>query len=87
MQDFLTFAQQLADNATPKGGMLDVELASIDSLSGFAEWERTNFRGQSGEVGVNTEIGSRLLPRDLLHNNHTAVADAVLGLGIPHVGF
>ncbi|GJE99669.1 FAD-binding domain-containing protein [Phanerochaete sordida] len=87
MQDFFAFAQHLADSARPEEGALYVDLASIDSLSGFAEWELTNFRGKSGEVGVNTELGSRLLPRDLLQSNHTAVADAVLGLGIPHIGF
>ena len=33
-----------------------------------------------GSSGVNVEVGSWLLPRDTLENNHTHVAETLLGI-------
>ncbi|GJE99668.1 FAD-binding domain-containing protein [Phanerochaete sordida] len=87
MEGFFAFAQQLAESASPEDGALNITNATIVALPNFATWETALFRGQTGEVGANVELGSRLLPRELFVNNQTAVADAALSLEVPYVGF
>ncbi|EKM61059.1 uncharacterized protein PHACADRAFT_156227 [Phanerochaete carnosa HHB-10118-sp] len=88
MERFYSFARQLAANSSVEdGGALHVDLAAITPFPSFGVWERMLFHGETEMLGANVEIGSRLLPRNLLVNNQTEVADTVLGLDHAFVGF
>lgn len=81
MQDFFAAARRLTS------GALNVQIASVAAMPSFGDWETKYVRGTSGQVGESMEVGSRLLPRDLLVRDPAAVADAVLGLQPAFTGF
>lgn len=88
MEQFYAFARELAANSSVEnGGELRINTAAVTPLPSFGAWETMLFRGKSGQVGENVELGSRLLPRSLLIHNHTEVAEAVLDLELPFTGF
>ncbi|GJE86133.1 FAD-binding domain-containing protein [Phanerochaete sordida] len=89
MERFYAYARELAESSTLAQGKLRVATAVVSPLANFGAWETMIFRGKDGQgqVGLNVELGSRLLPRELIKRNHTKVADAVLGLELPFIGF
>lgn len=82
MLPLFKFAQELADNSSAEdGGKLTVNLATTVPMTSFAQWETMIFRGKTGQVGANIELGSWLLPREPLVNKHKEVAETFLTLG------
>ncbi|GJE99670.1 FAD-binding domain-containing protein [Phanerochaete sordida] len=87
MEQFFAFARELAATSSEHDGKLSLVTTTITPYPSFGAWETANYRGKVGQVGDNVEIGSRLLPRDLLVHNHVGVANALLDLGQAYIGF
>ncbi|GJE99667.1 FAD-binding domain-containing protein [Phanerochaete sordida] len=87
MDQFFAFARQLALTASDDDGRLSLFTTTITPYPSFGVWEAAHFRGRVGEVGMNLEIGSRLLPPSLLVRDFRAVADALLDLSLQYIGF
>jgi FAD/FMN-containing dehydrogenase len=82
MLPLFKFAQDLANSSSAEdGGKLTVTLATTVPMESFADWELFLFRGKSGQVGLNVELGSWLLPREPLIEKHEEVAETILTLG------
>ncbi|KAH9945279.1 FAD-binding domain-containing protein [Epithele typhae] len=86
MEPLLSFVRGLASNSTGDGG-LTVLIAETLPFGSWAEWyDALGFNSTnsetSSEVGVNVELGSRLIPRSLVEGEPELVADTLLGLGV-----
>ncbi|KAI0788419.1 hypothetical protein C8Q75DRAFT_799201 [Abortiporus biennis] len=80
IQSFYDYAQQLATNSSMEtGDLLNITAAVIIELDSFYAWETQYFRS-SGQVGGNIELGSRLLPRNVIENDYEKVAKMLLPL-------
>ena len=51
------------------------------TYAGFIDWWKSNFRGGPSQVGGNTEVASRLLPRTLAKERPEEIATVALALG------
>ena len=82
MHTYLGYVQQLADNSTQSGHPADVvtlQAASTTLYPAWYEWYSTFFT--TGEaVGTNVEIGSWLIPRDVVESDYERVAETLLGI-------
>ena len=79
---YLDYVQAVAANSTEaqSDGALTIAIADLVPFDSWAEWYAALFVNATGQVGANVEIGSRLLPRDLITANYTHVADTLLGI-------
>lgn len=79
---YFEFAQTLAANSSVEnGGALTIVANFTTQVESFYAWESTIFRGEGqGQVGFNAELGSRLLPRDVIEKNYKRVAQILLAL-------
>lgn len=86
MGPFFAFAQNLVANpSVDDGGSLNVTYAATVPFDSFQAWETALFRSNASTlVGVNIEIGSRLLSRSLVEHEHETVAEAILNLPYPN---
>jgi hypothetical protein len=71
---FFEFAHKLAGEGVTVTGNYTVP------FNGFYEWYQQLFNSD-GQVGVNQELGSRLLSRDILLTDHDKVAQTILDIG------
>ena len=75
---YFEYVQALASNSSGQNA-LTVLAALTQPFPTFYDWF-TSIIPTVGEVGVNTEIGSWLLPRSTLENEHKHVAQELLDL-------
>ncbi|KAI0787901.1 FAD-binding domain-containing protein [Fomes fomentarius] len=79
MNPFLDYVQEVATNSTQTGNAADVltvQSAFTLPLPSWNDWYA--LIGNTGQVGYNTEVGSWLLPRDVIESNPEEVAQALL---------
>ena len=80
LNPFFAFAQSLASNSSiENGGALQIDANLTLPMDSFYCWESKFFR-ITGQVGSNTELGSRLLPRTIIEKDYKKVAQALLPL-------
>lgn len=70
IEPFFAFAR----NLTSEG--LNISKAFTTPTDSFYSWYSGLFPDNSSLVGVNTEIGTRLIPRESFENNYEDIADA-----------
>lgn len=79
MNPFLDYVQEVAANSTKTGNAADVltvQSALTLPLPSWNDWYA--LIGDTGQVGYNTEVGSWLLPRDVIESNQGEVAQTLL---------
>jgi FAD/FMN-containing dehydrogenase len=80
---FFNFARSLAANSSVEdGGQLTAVSAETLPPNPFQFYETQIIRPGAPNVGTNLEIGSRLLPRTLIENDHEKVAETLLEVPI-----
>ncbi|TFK94015.1 FAD-binding domain-containing protein [Polyporus arcularius HHB13444] len=79
MSAYLTHVQELAANATQAGDSTVVQSAYTASFASWWDWYVPLF--STGEsVGFNVELGSWLLPRDVVESDHEHVAETLVNI-------
>lgn len=80
LNPFFAFASSLAANSSfENGGALQITANLSIPVDSFNTWETQFFR-DPGQVGTNTELGSRLLPRTVIEKDYKKIAQALLPL-------
>lgn len=78
---FFGFANDLASKSTiENGGALQILANFSLEVDSFYTWA-TTYLHPGSQVGSNTELGSRLIPRDVIEKDYKKVAQAVLPFG------
>ena len=79
---YLDFVNATAANSTAEGsdGVLTVEFSQLIPFDNWAAWYNFLFANETGQVGSNSELGSRLISRDAAEANYTTIAQTLLGL-------
>ena len=85
MLPFFEFANALAANSSTEDAPLTIDTAITVPYQSFGDWERQFFANATGQVGGNTELGSRLLPRDIIESQPEEVAETVLA--VPNIQY
>lgn len=85
MLPFFEFANTIAANSSTEDAPLTIDTAITVPYQSFGDWERQFFANATGEVGGNTELGSRLLPRDIIETQPEEVAETVLA--VPNIQY
>ncbi|KAI0711904.1 FAD-binding domain-containing protein [Cerioporus squamosus] len=88
MNAYLRYAQELAANATQSGDPTQVEAALTTPFASWYEWYSALFATGAG-VGGNIEVGSWLMPRDVVELDYEHVAQVLLsipGISCPVAG-
>ncbi|RPD75198.1 FAD-binding domain-containing protein [Lentinus tigrinus ALCF2SS1-7] len=79
MSAYLAYVQELAAKSTLPGGPTEVQLAFTTPFASWYDWYNTVF-ATGAPVGFNAEVGSWLLPRDVVENDHERVAQTLLSI-------
>lgn len=83
MLPFFNFAQDLASKSSAdNGGHLNITLMATAPVDAFRDWQYLIFRNKTGQVGINVELGSWLLTRDVLVEDYEKVANTILDIGV-----
>ena len=68
----------IAANSSFEDGALNITTGIAFPFSSFRAWLDEFFTSETGQVGGNTIIASRLLPKTLLESNSTQIAETML---------
>ncbi|KAI0711903.1 hypothetical protein C8T65DRAFT_739364 [Cerioporus squamosus] len=84
MTRYLDYVQELATNSTQSGNPADAVALQGASTTTFASWydwyTATWSTGVQDGIGLGTEAGSWLIPRDLVESDHERVAQTLLSV-------
>lgn len=75
-QTFNLFVEDLKTLAASSGGIVNITNAFTVPFESYRLWVNETFTGE--DTGVNTIVGSRLIPKTLLESNAIEVAEALL---------
>ncbi|TFK94016.1 FAD-binding domain-containing protein [Polyporus arcularius HHB13444] len=79
MSAYLEYVQDLAANSTQSSDPLQVQAALTTPIASWYEWYN-RFFPPGPSVGVNIEVGSWLMPRDVVQTDHERVAQVLLSI-------
>ena len=76
----LNFVNATAATSATEGsdGALTIETSQLIPMDNWAEFSDFLTANTNGEVGANSELGSRLIPRDVVEANYSTVAQTIL---------
>ena len=76
----LNFVNATAATSAAEGsdGALTIETSQLIPMDNWAEFSDFLKANTNGEVGGNSELGSRLIPRDVVEANYSTVAQTIL---------